>query len=242
MVTTTVRDILTAAYNRSTKNKPGTIATESTELVQVVLRRQRFYYALAPRINYTYYAGFADVTADRESGGPINEGWPRPQEAEAVFRLEWTHETTGPVVQAARTEIKIVGCDDPGAEQGMPAVFRIGQTYFPAGNALDPTGGMIRMFFSRRPTDPKQLTDKLDPQWTEQFNELLILDVARYLAKKDGRTSEATDFQDERKEVLLDWAMFLEHCDVNEVRRFANSRRFNSTTLVPLASFGLPAQ
>jgi hypothetical protein len=232
-------NIITAAYNYSSKNKPGTIATEATELLQLVIRRLRRLYALAPRINYTYFAGFAEVDANAESGGPEDEGWERPQEAESVFRIERTSHTVGGQGKP-RDEVKIVGYDDVKAEEGYGCVFRMGQTYFSAGNPLDPTGGQLRIFFSRRPTDPTTVNDPLDVQWTEQFNDLLILDVAAYLAAKDGRDAEAASLRAERKEWLQQFVMFLEHCEANEVRRLANVRRFNTNTLVPLTTF-LPA-
>lgn len=240
MVTTTVQEILLAAYSKSTKNKPGTIATESTELRQLVVRCLRSLYALAPRVNYTYFAGFADVQASPESGGPTNQGWDRPQEAESVFRIERTTTTQGGVGSAG-DEVVVVPYDDRTAEEGMGAIYRIGQTYFPAGNAPDPTGGELRVFFSRRPDDPATLLDPLDSQWTEQFNEILVLEVAAYLAAKDGRGDEAALLRQEKAQWMLQFVAFLEHAEANERRRFGHIRRLNTNTLVPLTSFGLPA-
>ena len=238
MVTTTPQDILVAAYSKSTKNKPGTIATESTELLQLIIRSLRNLYALAPRINFTYFAGFADVQAQAESGGPTNQGWERPQEAESIFRLERTTTTQGGGGSSG-DEVVIVPFDDRKAEEGLGAVYRIGQTFFPAGNPLDPTGGELRFFFSRRPDSPASLTDPLDSQWTEQFDEILVLDVAAYLAAKDGRDSEAQLLRAERGQWMVQFIAFLEHCEATERRRFGHVRRLNTNTLVPLTSFGV---
>lgn len=235
MVTTTVQEILTAAYAKSTKNKPGTIATESTELLQVVIRSMRGFYAAAARVNPTFFAGVVEVTANAESGGPSGVGWERPQEAESIFRIERTRGTIGGAGQP-NDEIALVPFDDRGAEAGMPSVFRMGQAFFSAGNTPDPTGGEIRFLFSRRPLDVVTLGDTLDPQWTEQFNELLVLNVAKYLSLKDGRADEAKDLTIQLTEWAPKFIAFLEHCEANERRRFGHVRRFNTNTLVPLVS------
>jgi hypothetical protein len=231
MVTTTVQNILTAAYALSTKNKPGTIATESTELLEVVKRALRGIYSAAARIDNTFFAGVGEVTANAESGGPAGEGWERPQEAESIFRIERTRGTTGGVGDP-NDEVVLVPYDDRKAEEGMGAVYRIGQAFFPAGNTPDPTGGELRFFFSRRPDDPESLASTLDSQWTEQFNDILIFDVGAYLARKDGREPEAAALLGEMGKCAARFVAFLEHKESNERRRFAHVRRINTNTLV----------
>ena len=235
---TTPLQIITAAYGLSSKNRPGTIATEATELLQVVVRAVQELYSLAPRVNYAYFAGFSDVRVSAESGGPEDEGW-QPPECECVFRIERTEHTTGGQ-GVKRDEVKVVPYDDVTAELGSGAVFHLGSTYFPAGNPMDPTGGVLRFFFSRIPDSPATINDALDAQWPEQFNEILIFEVGAYLADKDGRSDEATALRGQKMQALLRFTMHLEHRDANELRRVENVRRFNGTTLVPLASFGLP--
>jgi hypothetical protein len=232
VVSTTVLDILVAAYARSLKNKPGTIATEATELLNLVTRLLRGWYAYAATVNYTVFAGLVDVEAQAESGGPDQEGWERPEDAEVVFRIERTGHTTGGS-GAAQDEVVVVPYDDPHAEPGKGAVYRIGQVYFPAGNAKDPTGGELRIFFSRRPSDPATVDDTLDPQWIESYNDLLILDVAIYLAVKDGRADEAQQLNAERTDWMQRFTNFLLHPEANERRRFATQRRVPGTPITP---------
>lgn len=238
---TTAQDIITAAIAKSLKNKPGTLATLGTELVGELSRLQRAIYALAPRINFTYFAGYTEVAAAAESGGPLQQGWPIP-EGECCFRLEATTRTQAPTALADGKEIVLVPFDDRAAEAGKPAVYQLGQTYFSAGNALDPTGGEIRVFVSRRPEVLTALTDALDPQWPEAYNEILIDGVAMYLASKDGRADEVASLTTERSQWMQLLVAHLEHFQANERRRYANVRRFNAPTLIPLSSFGLPSQ
>ena len=82
---------MVAAYGRSNQNRQDSSATEDTELLQVVIRSLRGLYALAPGYNVTYFAGFAEVDASAESGGPDNQAGsdrkrPRPSSASSAPR------------------------------------------------------------------------------------------------------------------------------------------------------------
>lgn len=368
-VVTTPQDILYAAYAKSTKNSPGTIATESTELLQVVIRALRGLYALAARVNPTFFAtkqnivsgdgittalslvknagaatfktstvasafqvggtalaftgaaaqaftaahpitagkwgaillqvsqasltavtskivGATQTTAQAyataadavaalpaadagclavahiliQAGttwtantsyldnniaacisatmvpyAPTTVGWSRPIDAESVWRIEATAATVP--TTTAGTEVVVVPFDDKGAEAGKPAVYEFGQQFYGAGNTLDPTSGTLQLFYSRRPTDPATLASTLDASWLDQFNEILILEVAAYLALKDGRADEYVALSKDQEKWVKQFIMFLEHSTANERRRFAHVRRINTQTLVPLSSF-----
>lgn len=221
---TTLEDIMLAAYGKSALNRPGSIASEGTELVQLLLRLQRKYFAVAARINPLFYATSVKVT--------IGSGvWARPATAETIFRIERNSETTGGT-GAAGDEVAVVPFDDKKAEPGMGAVYELGQQFYSAGNAKDPTGGKLTIFFSRRPTDPTAKTDPLDTQWPDQFNDVLIFEVAAYLAEKDGRESEAANLRKELDGWATLYLAFLEHATSNERRRTALTRKFATNTLV----------
>lgn len=219
-VTTTPTDILTAAYSKSTKNRPGSIATESTELLQVVIRAMRGLYAFAARINPTYFAETAAVAF-------ASPGWARPQNAESVYRIE----------DPTAAEVVVVPFDDRAAESGKPAVFSFGQIYRPASAGVpNPQSGNLTFFYAKRPTDPATLVATLDALWTEQFNELLILEVAIYLASKDGRADELGPLMQSRDKWATLFAAFLEHETANERRRYGHVARINIKSIVPAYS------
>lgn len=219
-VITTPQMILDAAYPKSLKNKPGAIASESSELLQLVIRAMRGLYAFAARINPTYFAESAAV-------GFAAGGWARPQVAEAIFRLE----------DPGAAEVVVVPFDDRRSEPGKPAVYRFGQVFRPASaGAPDPQAGNITFFYAKRPTDPATLNATLDALWAEQFNELLILEVAIYLAIKDGRAAEIAAYKDDRDSWAKLFAAFLEHETLNERRRYGQVARFNSPSMMPVWS------
>ena len=219
-VTTTPEQILAWAYAKSTKNKPGSIASESGELLQVVTRAMRGLFAFAARINPTFFAESAAVAF-------LSPGWARPQTAEVVFRIE----------DATFVEVAVVPFDQRKAEPGMPAVYSYGQVYRPASAAApNPQAGSLTFFYAKRPTDPATLQSVLDPLWTEQFNELLVLEVAIYLALKDGRNEEVPPLKEQRDRWAHLYLAFLEHETVNERRSYGHISRFNTKSLVPLSS------
>ena len=233
---TTPQDILNGAYAKSEKNMPGTIATESTELLQLVIRAMRGLYAFAARVNPTYFAEKAVVAVAAGA-------WPRPVTAESIWRVEGDA-TTLPALPVG-TEVVVVPIEDKQAESGKPAIYAFGQKFYSAGNANDPTGGNLTFFYSKRPTDPATLATALDATWVEQFNELLVLEVAIYLALKDGRADEAAALKADRDRWAQLFIAHLEHETANTRRRYGHLRRINTQTLVPLASLlagggGLP--
>lgn len=219
-VTTKPRDIIEAAYAKSLKNRPGAIASESGELLQLVIRSMRGLYAFAARINPLFFAESAVVA---QAAG----AWPRPQNAEAVFRIE-----TG-----AGVEVVVVPFDDRRAEPGIGAVYEFGQKYMPASaGAPDPGNVPLTFYYAKRPTDPANLDATIDAMWTEQFNELLILEVAIYLALKDGRADEVGALKADRDRWANLFAAFLEHESMNERRRFGQVARFNVKSMMPVWS------
>lgn len=227
-VTTTPRDILTGAYAKSTKNKPGTLATEATELLQVVIRAMRGLYLVGSRVNPTFFAVSADVTLAAGC-------WARPQAAQTLFRVERTGATTGGT-GAAGDEVAVVPFDDRTAEEGMGAVYELGQQFYAAGNALDPTGGDLRFWYSKRPSDPADLDTAVDALWTEDHNELLMDEVAIYLALKDGRMDEVGVLRPERDREAKLFIAFLESATPIVRHRHSEIRRFITNSLVPLES------
>lgn len=220
-VTTTPQNIFEAAYAKSTKNNPGAIATEATELLNLVNRIVRKAYTLAARVNPSYFASMTSVAAPG-AGLP----WARPEGAESVFRIE-----------LGGVEVIVVPYDDRSAEEGSKCVYRVGKNFYAAGNVGDPNpaSDALVFWYSKRPTDAATASSTLDSTWEEQFNELLILEVALYLAQKDGRAEEVQGLISERNDWLRMFIMFLEHETANERKRYAHTRRIQTESLVPLS-------
>jgi hypothetical protein len=216
----TPQQIFTDAYAKSKKNQPGRIATESVELLGVVNRVIRTFFQIGVRVNPTFFGDSAPITF---AAG----GWARPTAAEMIYRIE---ETIG------SAEVVVVPFDQKTAESGLPAVYRLGQVFYSAGNAGDPTSGDLTFFYAKTPTDVAAVDDPIDSMWPETYKELAVLEVAAYLAVKDGRESEVAYLVGERDNWLRMFLAFLEHETVNERRSYGMPVPFNTGSMVPIAS------
>jgi hypothetical protein len=177
---TNCRTLIEAAYSRSTFNDPEKLATKS-ELIGVIDRRMKQLYSVIARENPTYFGTRATMSS-------TNGTWERPNNppAELIHRVETSD----------GTQVHITPFDDRKGEQ-PPAVYQYGQQYHTVGRTNDPAqNAALTFFYSKRHPDldpdktPEHQDNQLDPMWPEQFNDLVVLHVARYLATKDGREGE----------------------------------------------------
>lgn len=221
---TTFNQILAAAYGRSSKNIPGKIATDAVELLNLMWRSLAGLYSYAASVNPHFFGAQAQVA--------FAAGWPRPVGAEAVWRIE----TLG------GTEVVTVPIDDKKAELGKPAVYRLGQKYFSAGNPLDPGAVDLIFFYSKQPAVPAALVDNIDATWPETYNPLLIDETALWLGIKDGRTEELGEIKESRDSWLKLFDSFLDHETMNEVRRMGLTYNGHRRATLALALAGVPQQ
>lgn len=219
-VTTTPEDVITAARLRSIKY---TTATDATELFDVVNLAFGGIYSVAAKVN-PYF--FGDTLVVAKTGGY----WERPPRAASIIRLELT--------AVGGTEVAVVDLGDKQAEQGMPAVYRFGQRYFSAGNANDPVAQDLVFWYARLPTVPVAVDDPLDPAWVEDFNPLLIEEVAIYLSLKDRRLDELGDLKAQRDAWLRRFVDFLYYETANVTKRHSIVKRVAIEELLPLLAGG----
>ena len=78
----------------------------------------------------------------------------------------------------------------------------------------------------------------LDEDWDEAYNDLLILEVAIYLAMKDGRSEEVQMLKAERNTWAQLFGQFLQHSTANLQRRFGHVKIINVETLLPMLTGG----
>ena len=223
--TTSVQDILDAAFATSTKNQPGTIATSGVELLEAVKRKLQGIYAFAARVNPLHFATTLDVTG-------VGGVWERPEPANAIIRIE----------DASFVEVVVVPFDDRLAAEPKPALYEFGGNFIVSPLQTNPPGDTddLTFWFSKRPDDPDpfDLTGLLDPDWDDGYNDLLIFEIAIYLAMKDGRDEEVAMLKQERNQWAQVFASYLQHSTANEQRRFGHQRIVNVDSLLPLLTGG----
>ena len=215
----TVQEIVLAAQGRSSRNRGQQIAADSLELLDVVRRAVRACFAVAARLNPLYFGKISTVAlADFK--------WAWPADLEAFLRVE--HDGL---------EAAVVPFDDRQAERTRPAIYYFGRSFYPAGNAGDPAAGSLTYYYARRPVDPANFAAAVDPEFPEAYVQLLIDEVALYLALKDDRGGEYERLVADRDRWLALFAAHLEHVTgVVETRRKGGVRTIISNTLVPLGS------
>ncbi len=212
----TPREIIEAAYPKSTKNQPGAIATEGPELLNQVNRVMAGLLAAGSRINVTYFGAKETVTK-------TGAYWARPATAEAVFL----------VTKTDGTKVHIVPFDDQALMGTEPAVYRYGGAYYEANSSLSAVSD-LDLFFSQEFTAAATLDTSLDARWPDRFNELPILLTAYYLSVKDGRPEEYAGLEAQIQHQFSLYLAFLEHETLGELRRFEPVRFNASEAVVPI--------
>lgn len=226
----TALQIMQSAYATSRHNDAGRVADESGELLTVLNRVLRDYFAEGARINRKWFGKKTSVAL-------ASGTWARPVTAEMILRLEAGAgmQTAGAVAIAAGTEIADVPFDQRHIEPGKPAVYSFGQLWYPRSAAApDPQAGSLSLFYSAAPTVLAATSDQLDALWPESQNGLLIFDLAIYLALKDGeRANEVAAFTAQRDAAHAQYLAFLEHESTTEVRSYGHGNRFNTPSTSP---------
>lgn len=209
---TIVDEIIEGAFAKSSKNKASIIANSGVELLGVSNRALRKYFSRIARWNPVLIAEIETVSF---AAGV----WARPANVQSVLRIEF---------DANDEEVHVVPFDDRQAEEVLPSLFRVGRSYYSAGNANDPTNEDLNFYCAKFPDLNSATTQTLDALWPEEFNECLMHEMAIYLAIKDGRADELTGLNAERDEwedLLLE---FCEHETANERRRFDLLNKFQT--------------
>lgn len=221
------QDILTSAYGYSAKTQPGRSINEAQEGRRIVQRSLQGLFAVAARVNPEYYGVDVDVDFDIAANG-----WLRPAVAEAVYRIERTD---------FGDEVIVVPRFDRQADVARPALYRRGKVYLSAGNPLDPVNETLRFCCSKVPDALAAIADPVDALYPDHFAALLELEVAMYIALKDGRMDEVAALRPQRDEWAALYIAHLEHETSNEVRRTGTLRTFQTPQLLAMLAGGRAA-
>lgn len=228
----TAQTIIQQAYGYSLRNRSGSVADEATELVNVINRLVLDAFLVAASLNPAKI-GVADEVDFAVA--PVN-GWPRPARALSIYRIEAVGGSTAPAL-ADGTEVVVVPDEDRRANLLVPTIYERGDTFFPnpAGHSTSPTGGKLRILAARRPnllTAGGSLTATIDPLFPDDMAGLLVVQLALYLAGKDGRTDELDKLVREEARWATLWEQYLSAATVVTQRRWAPRSTYTPRTQV----------
>jgi hypothetical protein len=174
-MSTTVQILVEAAYSRSTANDPGKLATDG-ELV-----------ALANRIYQVIFAASAVAAPERYLSRATISLTGNP----ASGALSADIIDVRRVQRADGTKINVIPVEEIERSWHLaPAMYRQAELLISRGKPGDPVGEPVTVFQLDAPASLTALTDVLDARFPVRHLELIIVEMATYLATKDeGRNA-----------------------------------------------------
>lgn len=199
----------------------GLPAASEAEMLGVLTRLFYGYYADASDQNPAVFAKKAVVAWD------VGGFWNMPSDQDILYMLT-----------ANGIPIVVVPFQDTGAEPSVGAVYRLASKYYPAGNANDPSNVPLVFTYQPVPAAFAAINDSAPSDWPEQFDEMVITDLATYLAEKDGRPQDAQAMAGEASKWRALYRRWLVLADVNTVRRFSVPQQVPTPQVQPIGVAG----
>jgi hypothetical protein len=170
---TTVADILTAAYLRSSQNDPGKLALDP-ELIGHLNRIYQRTWMLLARARVDEFTGVRALTF---TGVPPSVALPASLSDIVRILDADTNET-----------VNVVPITDLLRKWNIaPRVHRTGMTLYSGNRAGDPIAGdVVNLVYLDAPSALTALADVLDPRWPARHEQLLVDYLAVYLSVKDA--------------------------------------------------------
>lgn len=178
-MTTTAQQLIEAAYSRSTANDPGKLATDG-ELLSVANRVYHALFALAAAAAPERYASKTTLTL--ASAPPTAS---LPADIIDIRRIQ----------NNAGAKVNVIPIEEIDRTWHLaPAVYRQSGAIFSRGAASDPIAGdVLTMWYLDAPADLAALATQVDARFPTRHVELIVVELAMYLATKDtGR--DAAEF------------------------------------------------
>jgi hypothetical protein len=164
----TVASLIDAAFNRSLKARPAQF-NEPVELLSIVKRSVLECFIAAAAVDPKFFGKQAAVAF-------ASGGWAIPADSLSVFRIE----------NGSASRVVEVPLHDRGADVAQPAVYRLGGSFYGAGNAGDPTSGNLTLFYARTPVQPAATSDSTDPALAADWDEIHVLALYIHMVEKDA--------------------------------------------------------
>lgn len=217
----TAAEYIAAAMGRSYLNRGEVLALTQQELLGQLTRQFRRYYADAATQEASVFAQTAVLVY---TTGPAR--WPLPTDIDVLHHLEQSSQPITVVPYEDRTE----------AEPSEACVYRLGNTLYPVGNSTDPTATSILALYTPIPAAFTTTGQSSPSAWNIAFDDMVVVELALFLAKKDGRMDDVQTLQMELDDPATGWKQlwttWLGRASINVTRRFATPRPVPSPATV----------
>lgn len=212
----TVEELCIAALAKNKTNQPD-VLEGGTELLDVYNRIMRGLYAVAARVNPSYFGAMVNVTG-------VGGAWARPA-AEMVYRVE----------TLAGVRVHIVPVDNRTAQEGSPALCPWGQTYRVAVTADGPGATDTLVFYTAAVAPAATAySDETPAAWPDSFDELVVVLLAMYLAEKDERADDIPALAKAEERWTSLYIAHLEHETVGVSRSMGVAGHFVGPSLLEI--------
>lgn len=196
----TAEEIINRSYAYSSANDPDRTASKA-EMLTVLNHKLKKYFRKAFRVNPAYF-GESDILTFSGTG------WPVPASMGVYYMQD-----------EAAAEVHIVTVSEKETTSMPPRVYRLGQEYRTVGAVGDPpTSETLTVFYGVLPGDVALIGDDLPTEWPEDHEDLLVFELARYLALKDKAREDFDELDDIIKEASSDFEVAIAQADVVEAR------------------------
>lgn len=190
---TTAKDLIEAAYSRSTANDPGKLATDG-ELLGLGNRIYQMIYALSAVVNPHSYQSKTTVTLVASVGA-------LPAQVIDIRRVQ----------TAAGVKVNVFPVEelDRTTWHLAPAIYRQGSSIVSRAGTGDPAAtDVLTLWILDAPTALTTLATTIDARFPTRFEELIVIEMAMYLATKDTGRSP-TEFQALKDYRAMQWESFI---------------------------------
>lgn len=179
----TAQQIIEAAYARSTANDPGKLATDG-EMISVLDRLFQALYAVRAAAEPSGALARANLAA--LAGSPASATL--PTDMIDLRRVQRNSDSA---------KVNVIPVEEIDRSWHLaPAIYRQGNSVVSRGGAGDPVAGdTLTIFHLDAPATITALVSVLDARFPVRHHELLVVELAIYLATKDAGARQAPEFQ-----------------------------------------------
>lgn len=211
----TATDYITRAIARSYRNRGEVLAADAPELLDALTLLFAERYAQASGYNTAVFLAQAALAWD-------TDGWQIPADCDTIVLLQTPTGVT----------VNVVAIDNLAAEPSEPAIYRLGRRYRPAGNPNDPTGVNLVLWYTQQPAAFTLVTDTPGEAWPQQFDTMIVVDLAVWLAIKDARSDDVAALEPEQSRWNGQYIEWLQRESLGLIRQWP---RFATPPAITLA-------
>lgn len=212
------QDYITRAIARSYRNRGEVLAPQVPELLDALTLLFTQRYAQASGLNPAVFLKRAVLNW-------VADGWTIPADCDTMVLMRVN----------SGAQVFVVAIDNLDAEPTEAAVYRMGRRYLPAGNPVDPVNVPLVAFYTQIPAAFAAVDQAPGPEWPQQFDTMVVVDLAVWMATKDGRADDLQALAPEQGAWDAKYREWLQRESLGLVRQFAKQAIAPSVGLAKVA-------